>query len=118
MTLIGGDHLRIYQIQKKEKKKKKRGGGRGRIYILEVLTAISSRCGAEPMLFFLSSRVPVTAYRVACPTLAIASALGGRQSSRWRPSPTYLVTNRIIRHKADTPLSYSEHPLRLLRHPL
>ena len=47
---------------------------KGRIYILEVLTAISSRCGAEHMLFFILSGA---CHRLSntCHTLAIVSAL-------------------------------------------
>ena len=59
-----------------EEREEEKRWSKGRIYILEVLTAISSRCGAEHMLFFILSGA---CHRLsgACHTLAIASALGG-----------------------------------------
>ena len=52
---------------------------RWKIYILEILTAISDRCGAEHMLFFILSGA---CHRLssACPTLAIVSSLGGARA--------------------------------------
>ena len=48
---------------------------RWRIYILKILIAMSDKCWAEHMLFFILSDV---CHRLsnACPTLAIASPLG------------------------------------------
>ena len=47
---------------------------RWRIYILEILTAMSDKCGAEHMLFFILSNV---CHRLssACSTFAIVSSL-------------------------------------------
>ena len=60
----------LSDTEKREEEKE-----RWRIYILEILIAMSDKCEVEHMLFFILSSV---CHRLsnACPTLAIASPFG------------------------------------------
>ena len=81
-----------------EREEEEKRWRKGRIYILEVLTAMFDRCDVEHMLFFILSSV---CHRLssACFTLAIVSSLDDALSMTSELSMTFFFNDeQNIRH--------------------